>query len=157
MLALEQPAVGRATDLTSPLKRIIEVVRKRGLIILISDFLAPIERLETELTALAACGHEIVVFQVLDPAELTFAFDSAAMFEDVESGRTLFIDPGAARKEYLEKLEAHFNALRSSCQRLGIACKRVATDRPLELALFDFLRERMQRTRGVKRFARQRR
>jgi uncharacterized protein (DUF58 family) len=157
MLALEQPAVGRATDLASPLKRIVEVVRKRGLIILISDFLAPIERLETELTTLAACGHEIVVFQVLDPAELTFDFDSAAMFEDVESGRTLFIDPNTARREYLQKLEAHFDALRSSCQRLGIACKRVTTDRPLELALFDFLRERMQRTRGVKRFARQRR
>jgi uncharacterized protein (DUF58 family) len=157
MLALEQPATGRATDLASPLKRIVEVVRKRGLIILISDFLAPIERLETELTTLAACGHEIVVFQVLDPAELSFNFDSAAMFEDVESGRTLFIDPNTARKEYLQKLEAHFNALRSSCQRLGIVCKRVATDRPLELALFDFLRERMQRTRGVKRFARQRR
>src|SRR5690242_1715362 len=43
MLALEQPTVGRATDLASPLKRIVEVVRKRGLIILISDFLAPIE------------------------------------------------------------------------------------------------------------------
>src|SRR5215831_2709066 len=124
MLALEQPAVGSATDLASPLKRIVEVVRKRGLIVLISDFLAPIERLETELTALAACGHEIVVFQVLDPAELNFNFDSAAMFEDIESGRTLFIDPNTARKEYLQKLEAHFNALRSSCQRLGIACKR---------------------------------
>jgi uncharacterized protein (DUF58 family) len=157
MLALEQPTVGRATDLASPLKRIVEVVRKRGLIILISDFLAPIERLEIELTTLAACGHEIVVFQVLDPAELTFNFDSAAMFEDIESGRTLFIDPNTARKEYLQNLESHFNALRSTCQRLGIACKRVATDRPLELALFDFLRERMQRTRGVKRFARQRR
>jgi len=60
-------------------------------------------------------------------------------------------------KNIWRKLEAHFNALRSSCQRLGIACKRVATDRALELALFDFLRERMQRTRGVKRFARQRR
>jgi uncharacterized protein (DUF58 family) len=157
MLALEQPAVGRATDLASPLKRIVEVVRKRGLITLISDFLAPTEQLDTELTTLAACGHEIVVFQVLDPAELTFNFDSAAMFEDVESGRTLYIDPSAARKDYLRKLEAHCDALRSSCQRLGIAYQRIATDRPLELALFDFLRERMQRTRGVKRFTRQRR
>src|SRR5256886_1060958 len=83
MLALEKPASGTATDLASPLKRIVEVVRKRGLIVLISDFLAPIEQLETELTTLAACGHEIVVFQVLDPSELTFNFDSAAMFEDV--------------------------------------------------------------------------
>jgi uncharacterized protein (DUF58 family) len=153
MLALEKPAGGRATNLAGPLKRVAEMVRRRGLVVVLSDFLAPLERLEPDLIALAACGHEVVVFQVLDPAELAFNFDAAAMFEDVESGRTLFIDPNAARKEYLRKLEAHCAALRASCQRLGIAYHRLATDRPLELALFDFLRERSQRGRGSKRFA----
>jgi uncharacterized protein (DUF58 family) len=151
MLALEKPVGGQNTDLGAPLRRIVEIVRKRGLIVLLSDFLAPIERLEPDLVTLAACGHEVVVFQVLDPAELNFTFDHAAMFQDVESGRILFIDPGAARKEYLRKLESHCAALRSSCQKLGIACHRLSTDRPLELALFDFLRERMQRRPGVKR------
>ena len=80
-----------------------------------------------------------------------FNFGAASMFEDVESGKTLFIDPSVARKEYLRKLEAHCAALRSTCQRLGIACHRLATDRPLELALFDFLRGRMQRGRAVRR------
>src|SRR5215470_4980051 len=94
MLALEKPASGKATSLAAPLKRIVEIVRKRGLLVLLSDFLAPIERLEPDLISLTACGHEVIVFQVLDPAELTFNFDSAAMFEDIESGRTLFIDPG---------------------------------------------------------------
>ena len=153
MLALEKPAGGLATDLAAPLKRILEIVRKRGVLILLSDFLAPLEAVEANLVALAACGHEVVLFQILDPAELNFDFAATAMFEDVESGRTLFIDPGAARKEYLRKLEEHSSALRSACQRLGIAFHRLATDRPLELALFDFLRERMQR-RDVKRFAR---
>jgi len=73
----------------------------------------------------------------------------------LESGRTLFIDPVAARKEYLRNLESHTSALRNSCQRLGIAFHRLATDRSLELVLFDFLRERMQRSRRVNRFARQ--
>ncbi|HWX19963.1 MAG TPA: DUF58 domain-containing protein [Candidatus Binatia bacterium] len=155
MLALEKPALGRATDLLSPLKRMAEIVRKRGLVVLLSDFLAPIELLEPELTALAACGHEVTVFQVLDPAELTFDFPDPAMFQDVESGRVLFIDPGAARKEYLRKLTAHCAQLRSLCQRLGITCHRLPTDRPLELALFDFLRQRMQRRRNVRRVSRQ--
>src|SRR5437667_3831572 len=75
MLALEKPAAGQATDLAAPLQRIVELVRKPGLIVLPSDFLAPIERLEPDLIALAACGHEVVVFQVLDPAGLAFTFD----------------------------------------------------------------------------------
>jgi uncharacterized protein (DUF58 family) len=153
MQALEQPSGGQATNLSAPLKRIVEIVRKRGLMVLLSDFLTPVEQLEPDLIALAACGHEVVVFQVLDPTELTFAFDNPTMFEDSESGRVLFIDPVTARKEYLRKLEAHCDALRATCQRLGIACHRLATDRPLELALFDFLRERSQRGRGTKHFA----
>src|SRR5204862_357119 len=66
MLALEKPAGGRSTDLVSPLERITQLVRKRGLIVLISDFLAPLDRLERGLLALNACGQETVVFQVLD-------------------------------------------------------------------------------------------
>jgi uncharacterized protein (DUF58 family) len=155
MLALEKPASGQATNLGPPLKRIVEIVRKRGLIILLSDFLAPIDRLETDLSALAASRHEVILFQVLDPAELAFDFKDPAMFQDVESERTLFIDPGAARKEYQRKLQTHFDTLGVSCRRLGITCHRMATDRPLELALFDFLRERMQRRGNARRFSRQ--
>lgn len=147
MLALERAAVGTATQLAPPLRRIAEIVRRRGLIVLISDFLAPLDRLETELMGLAACGHELVVFQLLDPAELTFDFGQAAMFEDLESGRTLFIDPAAARSEYLANLERHGAALQQCCQRLGASLHRIDIARPLELALFDFLRSRMrQRT-----------
>jgi uncharacterized protein (DUF58 family) len=156
MLALEQPAAGRATDFGAPLKRVVEIVRKRGLVVLISDFLAPLERLDQNLSALAACGHEVLVIQVLDPSELNFDFKHPAMFEDVESGRILFIDPGVARKEYQLKLKAHRDALRATCQRLGISWQGVATDRGLDLVLFDFLRERMQRRSRVQRFSRAR-
>ena len=156
MLALEKPASGQTTDLGAPLKRIVQVVRKRGLIVLLSDFLAPLDRFEQNLSALAACGHEVLVIQVLDPAELTFEFNQPAMFQDVESGRVLFIDPGAARKEYLRKLEAHQAGLRSTCLRLGVSWQSLATNRPLELLLFDFLRERMQRRNPAQRFSRHR-
>ncbi len=156
MLALEKPAAGRATDLGAPLKRVVELVRKRGLMILISDFLAPVERFDQDLSALAACGHEIMVMQVLDRAEVDFSFKDPAMFEDVESGRVLFIDPSAARKEYLRKFEAHQAGLRAICQRLGVTWQTMVIDRPLELALFDFLRERMQRRKRPQHFGRAR-
>jgi uncharacterized protein (DUF58 family) len=155
MLALEKPAAGRATNLGAPLQRMVEIVRKRALVMLISDFLAPLEKFEAELTGLAACGHEIVVFQVMDPSELAFQFKEPIIFEDLESSRTLFIDPNSARKEYLRKLENHCAGLRATCQRLGASFRRLGTDQPLELTLFDFLRERMQRRRSTRRFARQ--
>ncbi len=151
MLALEKPAAGRATDLAAPLKRIVEIVKKRALMVLISDLLAPIEALEANLTSLCACGHEVVIFHVLDPAELSFNFDKAALFRDVEDERELYIDPAAARRDYLKKFESHSAAAQAVCRKLGIGYHRLTTDHALELSLFDFLRERMQRGRKVKR------
>jgi uncharacterized protein (DUF58 family) len=156
MLQLEDPSGGTATDLAAPLKRIVEVVRKRSLMVMISDLLAPIESLEKNLTSLAACGHDIMLFHILDPAELTFQFDKAIMFRDVESGRDLFIDPATARKEYLRQLNAHNAAVLATCQQLGVSYRRFATDRALELAMFDFMRERMQRGKTTSRVARTR-
>ncbi len=151
MLKLEQPATGSATNLTAPLARIVRTVKKRALLVLISDLLAPIGALEKDLTSLAACGHEVVIFHVLDPAELNFGFTQSVMFRDVETGRQLYVDPAIARKDYLEKLNAHNTAVEGACKNLGVGYRRLGTDRPLELALFDFLRERMQRGKLVKR------
>jgi len=151
ILKLEEPAAGVATDLDAPLQHIVEIVKKRALMILISDLLAPTETLEKKLGSLVACGHDVLLFHILDPAELAFGFEKAVMFHDVETGRRLFIDPATARRDYLKKLNAHNAAVRSTCQRLGIGYHRLGTDRPLELALFDFLRERMQGGKLIKR------
>jgi uncharacterized protein (DUF58 family) len=151
MLMLERPAAGRSTDLTAPLRRIVELVRKRGLIVFISDLLAPIETLSNNIGNLVAAGHEVLLFQVLDPAELKFDFAKASLFLDVESERDLYIDPHVARKEYLQKLQAHLAAVRQTCEHLGATYHLLSTDTPLELALFDFLRSRMQRTKRVRR------
>lgn len=147
MLKLEQPAGGAATNLAAPLERILQAVKRRVMLVFISDLLAPIETLEKNLTALRACGHEVLLFHVLDPKELNFSFEKAVMYQDVETGRQLFIDPATARHGYLKKLESHNATARAACQRLGISYRRFSTDRPLELALFDFLRERTQRSK----------
>lgn len=142
MLLLERDADGVRTDLVAPLRRTSELVRKRGVAVVISDFLAPIDQIEPAVVPLLACGHEVVMFQVLDPAELAFEFSEPAVFEDMESGRTLLLDPGAVRRDYRSRVEAHSDALRMACERWNGTFFRVATDRPIELALFDFLSAR---------------
>ena len=151
MLALEKPAHGSSTDVAAPLRRIAELVRKRSLIVLISDLLAPIESLATSLALLTASRHEVVVFQVIDPAERTFDFDQAARFLDMESGRDLFLDPSLARAEYVRRFEAHMESVRGTCEGLGISHVLLDTSKPLEFALFDFLKARSMRGKLIRR------
>jgi len=77
----------------------------------------------------------------------------------VESGRELYVDPETARANYLARFTEHDEALRASCRELGIEYLRLPTDRPLELALFDFVRSRLHQANraGGIRTARQRR
>ncbi|MBL9168849.1 MAG: DUF58 domain-containing protein [Verrucomicrobiales bacterium] len=151
MLALEKPASGVSTDLAAPLRRIADLVRRRGLLVLVSDLLAPIETLDTHLGFLSAAGHEVVVFQVLDPAELSFQFKEASLFRDLETDQELYIDPEVARTTYQEKFSAHNAAVKQTCERHGIQFHPVVSDQPMEFALFDFMRSRMQRARSVRR------
>ena len=151
MLALDKPAAGSSTDVATPLRRIAELIRKRSLIVLISDLLAPVEALASALGLLTASRHEVIVFQVLDPAERTFDFDQAARFLDMETGRDLFLDPSLARTDYVRRLEAHVESVRASCEGLGISHVLLDTSKPLELALFDFLKARSVRGKLIRR------
>jgi len=148
---LERPSEGTATDLATPLKSVVELVRKRGLIVVVSDFLAPLDRLRPALAGLAASGHELVLFQVLDPAERTLELGGPAMVRDAETGQTMFIDPAVERVGYSRRLETHIEQLRSASQGLGAAFHSLTLDGPLELVLFDFLRGRSQRRKTQRR------
>lgn len=152
LVTLEKAASGKDTDLIAPLRQASELIRKRGLVVLISDLLAPTDQLEASLTVLAAAGQEITLFQILDPVELSLDLGEPAWFEDVESGRQLFVDPAGIRKKYQERMEEHTRQIQVVCQRLGIGFHRLITDQPLETALFEFLRDRSKARRTVRRY-----
>jgi uncharacterized protein (DUF58 family) len=145
MAGLAHQPSGRSTDLARPLEEIAATVRKRGLVVLISDLLAPIETLSSRLGYLRSRGHDVVVIRILDPAEVDFRFAAPAMFHDVESGRELYVDPDATRPEYLRRFGVHAAAIERACVDSGIEYKLVTTDQPLETVLYDFLRARMRR------------
>jgi uncharacterized protein (DUF58 family) len=151
MLTLEKQTTGAATNIETPLRRVSELVQKRGLIVIVSDFLAPLTMLEKSLGQLRAWGHEIACFQTLDPAELNLTFEKASLFRDIESGQELYIDPKLARREYLARLTAHNETLIKICQTLGVALHLVPTDRPLEKSLMDFLLDRRRLGKSLRR------
>jgi uncharacterized protein (DUF58 family) len=144
LLGLERPPAGASGELAKPLSEVAGLVSRRGLLVLISDLLAPAGELERQLGALAAAGHELVIFQVLDPAERSFSFEDGApsVFRDLESGRQLFIDPAAARARYQQALTAHLEMISAACRRWGVTHHLLSTDQALDLALLGFLGRR---------------
>ncbi len=152
-LLLDRPTLGVATNLVRPLDRAAELLRKRSIVVLISDLLAPLEGLSTSLGSLASRGHEIVVFQVLDPAESRFEFADPALFVDIESGREIYVDPQATRDSYLRRFGEHQQAIKTLTDSLGIDLISLSTDQPLEAAMFDYLHARARRGRPARRRA----
>ena len=151
MMCLEHQVAGTETDLGLPLEQVARTTRKRGLVVLLSDLLAPVESLETKLGYLRSQGHEVVVIRVLDPAEVSFTFQDEAMFFDLESGRELYVDPQAARVEYQRRFREHAAELSRACSSLGVDLYDLTTDQPLDLALFDLINSRIRRGRVVAR------
>lgn len=151
MMCLERAAAGQGTDLVAPLDQVAQMATRRGLVIVISDLLAPVADLEKNLSYVRSRGHEVAVLRVLDPAELTFPFDKAAMFLDLESGRELYIDPQSAKASYTARFNAHKAELQQACDRQGIVLYELRTDEPVERALFDLLSARMRSGRAPRR------
>lgn len=151
LAALERGAAGTGTDLVAALDRVAGLVRKRGVVVLLSDLLAPLDGLEPALGQLRARGQEVIVFRVLDPAERAFSFEGASTFEDLESGRTLYVDPALAREQYRARFGEHAAALEVLCRAAGVDLVTWITDRPLGDCLHEYLQARLRRGRTVRR------
>ena len=146
-VTLEEPASGLDTKPGVAMEDVAQRLRKRGLVILISDMLAPVQQIGDGLRLLRGCLHDLVVFQILDPAEKNLTFDGPKLFEDLESGQKIYADPNQARSEYQRRLDDHNLAIQSECESVGAAYRQLTTDQPLELALAEFLQARRQRSR----------
>ena len=144
LVSLEKTSEGSATHLAKPLVQIAERLNKRGMLVLISDLLAPLETLELSLGSLTVRGQDVIVFHILDPEELHFQFGGPELFVDLETNRRLYVDPSAVRREYLSRIGEHLKAIEGICSRLGLVYHRLCTDTPLEMALPEVIRVRMQ-------------
>ena len=150
MISLERALAGESTDLRRPIEHIADLVSKRGMIVLISDLLAPVARLQESLSYLRSRGHDVVLMRILDPAERDFSFADPTLFRDLETGKQLYVDPQSIRDKYLARFRDHASQLSEICGALGVDMFDFTSDRPLEMALFDFMQARMRRGRTIR-------
>jgi len=139
LVTLERLQLGAKTNVAKPLKDLAEAIRKRGLIVLISDLLDDPGRVLEGLKHFRYRGTEVIVFQVLDPAELRFPFEQAARFRDTETAEELLAVPGAVRDEYLKAISDLQERYRRELRLAGIDFVTLDTSIPLETALSAYL------------------
>jgi uncharacterized protein (DUF58 family) len=145
LLALERLASGEASDVAKPLRQLADTLQKRGLVVLISDLLDDPASVVTGLRYLRARGMEVVVFHVLDHAELTFPFQHTTTFRDLESSEEILAVPHAVRAHYLEQIEGLKEQYRKELRAAGVDYQLVPTSLPLDAALLRYLHARGRR------------
>jgi uncharacterized protein (DUF58 family) len=145
------------TDVEKIMRRVAESIKGRGMVVLITDLLAPgefgdRERILRGLEMLCHRRHDVLVFHVLDDDELTFPFSGTTRFEGMEDLLMLTCDPRALRDGYMEALEEYLVEVRRGCTRLGIDYQLTRTGDYLDAVLSKFLHARMAlrsaKTRG---------
>lgn len=153
IVALERARLEKGTDLRKSLSEVAPLLKRRGLVVLFSDLLTDAESLRVQLGNLASRGNDVVVFRVLDPRELSFDFDGAARFRDVETGEILYVDPEQAQERYNRKFGEHKASVEGICSGLGVELIEVSTAESFEVPLRKLLnlRSRLRRTRTRKR------
>lgn len=138
---------GRAGNWERPLAQVAATFRRRGILAVASDFYDEPEALAEALGFFRAQGHDVVAFQVLDPAEIDFPFSDAANFRDLETGQVLPVSPEKLAGAYRERIGRHVAALREHFGRHGVDHVLLNTAEPLDRALYAYLVFRQKATR----------
>lgn len=144
---LEQAEPLQRTNVAATLHEMAERLPRRGFVMLFSDLLDNTEDFIKGLDHLRFRGHNVTVFQVLDPDELTFPFRGTCRFRGLEDAAELVTQPSRIREAYLQELHKLMAAVRRGCERRQADYVLVDTSRPLDEVLAAHLLERMRRAK----------
>jgi uncharacterized protein (DUF58 family) len=145
LVGLERLTAGRQSNVGRPLHQLAEALVRRSLVVLISDLLDDPGPIIKGLKHLKFRGSDVVVFQLLDPNELTFPFRAAARFTDLESDETVTADPASIRDAYLAEIGELTGRYERELRSAGIDYLQLDTSRPLDFALLAYLAARARR------------
>jgi uncharacterized protein (DUF58 family) len=145
---LEQPGGGRKTATGPILHDLAQRWRKRGLVILLGDLFDDVGALLAGLRHLRHRRHDVIVMQVLDPAELDFPFRRTTLFDGLEQWGQVVTDPRALRTAYLAEFQRFLRAVQRGCREHRVDYVRLRTDQPVGVALATYLAARTSRVRA---------
>jgi uncharacterized protein (DUF58 family) len=145
LAGLEQAEPRARTDFAKPLDHFQQFLRRRGMVIFISDFYDSPEHIVRTIEPLRFHGNEVILFHVLDPREIRPELREPATLIDLETEDRMEITPEYVRDDYRKKFDAHVQALRDRARGAGMDYHLLTTDRPLDDALREYLSIRQGR------------
>lgn len=145
---LDRATAGRPGSLEGPMLKITEMVGRKGILVIISDFYEDPAEVLAAIGPLRARGHDVIVFHVMDPAELEFPFEEASGFEDLETSEQIPVIPGKLRDDYITMVNNHLATLKKRFKDNRIDYALLDTSKPLDTALFQYLLAREKMSKG---------
>jgi uncharacterized protein (DUF58 family) len=145
LAGLEHAEPRARTDFAKPLLHFQQFLRRRGLVLILSDFFEPPENVVRTVEPLRFHGNEVVLFHVLDPREIEPHLGEPAVLVDSETSQRMEVTPEYAHNEYRQRIGAHIEELRTRARGAGMDYFLLRTDRPLDSALAEYLTIRQER------------
>jgi uncharacterized protein (DUF58 family) len=142
MDVLYQAAAQRKSALGPVLHEISQRLKRRGVVVLLSDLLGDDEALLAGLKHLRHARHEVILLQLLDPAELEFPFDRTTLFQGLEARPAVLTEPRGVRQAYLAELHEFLERIQAGCRSLQVEYELLRTDQPFDEALRRVLTKR---------------
>jgi uncharacterized protein (DUF58 family) len=139
---LQQVPRWSKTNTGKILESLAEKLHHRSVIVILSDFFDDLDGIKKGLRHLRYKKHELMLFQILDPAEIEFPFEDVTMFEGLEEAGKLLTEPRALRDSYLEQLREFTDGLKKLCRGMNIDYVRMNSGEPLDVTLSTFLANR---------------
>src|SRR5271169_611602 len=139
LAGLEQAEARARTDFAKPMHYFQELLKRRGMVLIVSDFWESPESIIRTIEPLRFRGNEVVLFHVLDPEDVRPKLNGPSILVDLETRAQLEVTPDYTKNEYREKIEAHLTDLRDRTQAAGMGYCLLMTDRPLDDALREYL------------------
>lgn len=130
------------TNTAACLNRITEKIKRRGLVIIISDFFDDINSILTSLKHFRYQKNEVIIFQILDPLELSFSFGRDAVFKDLEKGDEMTTQPFQIQKAYQDAIKEFSGKIKEACLNSGIEYNLLTTETPYDKALYSYIHKR---------------
>lgn len=130
------------TDTASCLTEAVEKVKRRGLVIIISDLFDEPEKILKAVKKYNSKKNEVIIFQVLDPIEKSFGFEKDGIFIDSETNEEITTFPRQIQKSYQQAFGEFLNTLKSECMKSGIEYNLLQTSEPYDKALFAYFKKR---------------
>lgn len=132
------------TDVANSLRSVVRNLKRRGLVVVISDLIDDPANTLKAIRLLKSHRHDVIVFHIQDHAELNFSFEGATLFKDMETGEELEIDPAAVRSSYLEEMRQLCEYYRTGLTEVGIDYHMINTAETYDKALSAYLNRRMR-------------